>query len=104
MNKTEIADILRAAMALPFEPKKGPTGGCGRVYVCVYGDRATVRDFAAACKAHGLTWIGRGGGSIANSLYVGYDNADGGALARGEVIAAHLKANGISCYSDAHAD
>jgi hypothetical protein len=104
MNKTEIAEALRAAMALPFTPKTGPTGGCGRAYVAIMGTRADINAFAAACRDQGHTFLRKAYGTGGNVLYVGYDNADGRALARAEVIAAELNRRGLRCYTDAVGD
>jgi hypothetical protein len=104
LTKTEIADALRAAMALPSTPKTGPTGGCGRAYVCVSGERAEINAFAAACKDQGHMFLRKAYGTSGNALYVGYDNADGAALARSEVIAAELNRRGLRCYADAVGD
>jgi hypothetical protein len=103
LTKTEIADALRAAMALPFTAK-GPCCGSGRAYVCVSGERAEINAFAAACRAQGHMFLRKAYGTGGNALYVGYDNADGRALARSEVIAAELNRRGLRAYADAVAD
>lgn len=104
MTKTEIADALKSAMSAPFTPHAGPTCGCGRAYVCVSASRPEITAFAAACKALGLTFLRKAYGTGGNALYVGYDNADGRALARAKVIADELTKRGLRAYSDAVAD
>jgi hypothetical protein len=104
LTKIEIADALRAAMAAPFAPKTGPTGGCGRAYVCVLGSKEDVKLFAAACKNQGYTFLRKAYGTGGNALYIGYDNADGIALARSEAVAAELSKRGLRCYADAVGD
>jgi hypothetical protein len=102
LTKTQIADALKAALSAPYVPQSA--SGCGRAYVCVSGSREEIKAFADACKAQGVLFLKKAYGTSGNALYVGYDNADGRALARAEVIAAELKAHGLSAYSDAVAD
>jgi hypothetical protein len=101
-TKTQIADALRTAMAAPYTPQR--SSGCGRAYVCVSGTREEIKAFAEACKAQGLMFLKKAYGTSGNALYVGYDNADGKALARAEVIATELTKHGLRAYSDAVAD
>jgi hypothetical protein len=104
MTKTEILEALKAANAAPFAAKTGAFGGCGRAYVCVSADKATVKLVAAACKALGLLFLKKAYGTTGNAIYIGYDNADGRALAKSEAFAATLTAKGLPAYSDAVAD
>jgi hypothetical protein len=102
LNKTQIADALKAAMSAPFTPAR--PSGCGRAYVCVSGDKTEIKAFADACKAQGHMFLKKAYGTGGNALYVGYDNADGRALGRAEVIAAELTKRGLRAYSDAVGD
>lgn len=104
LSKAEVIKAVEAAFALRPAPKTGAFGGCGRVYVVVSGDRATINAVAAAAKKLGVIFQRKAYYGLRNALYVGYDNADGRALARGEAIAEHLTAAGIPAYSEACAD
>ncbi len=100
MTKEEIL----AAMTTAFSIKATPNGtsGCGRVYVVVSGDRSTINAVAAAAKKLNVIFQRRAHYGMSNALYIGYDNADGKALAKGEAVAASLSAAGLSAYMDAH--
>lgn len=102
--KAEIAAKLAAAWAMPSTAKIGPCGGCGRVYVSVSGGAPIVNAVAAAAKKMGLTFLRRAYGTSGNVIYVGYDNASGALLAKGEAVAAALTAAGIPAYMDAVGD
>jgi hypothetical protein len=102
MNKQEILSALSAAWAAPVTPQAA--SGCGRAYVCVSGDKATVTAFAAAAKKLGLLFLRKAYGTSGNALYVGYDNGAGRELAKAEAVAASLKAAGLSAYADAVGD
>jgi hypothetical protein len=104
MDKAAVLEALKAAWAAPVVVASGPCGGCGRAYVCVSGDRATVNAFAAACRELGLMFLRKAYGTSGNALYVGYDNADGRALAKSHVVADELNKRGVKAYSDAVAD
>lgn len=105
MTKTEALEALTKAHQAPFTRKTGAFGGCGRVYVSVSGcDRATVTAIAAAAKKLGLIFQRKAHYGLRNAIYIGYDNADGNAIAKGEVFAESLKASGIQAYSDAFGD
>jgi hypothetical protein len=83
----------------------GPRGGCGRAYVCFCGvDRKTLNLIKTAASQCGLRYIPRAYGVLGKSIYVGYDNADGRALAQAEAIALNLRALGINCYDDGQGD
>lgn len=101
--------VLDEARHAPFTPKTGPTGGCGRAYVCLTtSDKAVTRIVANACKVLGLHFEPKGHyGTGRNSIYIGYDNADGRALARSEAFSQSLNASGLECfksYTDAVSD
>lgn len=103
-EKARFLDVLRAAKEAPSTPLR--SCGCGRAYVCVSTtDRVLLRHVAAACKALGLLFERKGHYGVgANSIYIGYDNADGRALGRAAAFAAVLNQNGIHCYTDAASD
>jgi hypothetical protein len=100
------ANVLTAAFASPVTPwPAGPTGGCGRAYVCLTGlDLKKKRALAAASKRLGLLYLTKAYGTGGNALYIGYDNATGVALAKAEAVAASLNASGVACYTDAVGD
>lgn len=115
MTKTEIKTALETANKAPYQPQRA--SGCGRAY-CVISipkkladgsrnpERAkTLKAIEAACKELGLLYCKEtyGVGKVP-SIYIGYDNCDGKALAKSEVFAASLKASGIPCYADAASD
>lgn len=89
-------------MATRFADRAGGARACGRVYVVIAekADRSAARTWA---KGNGKIWTGAGG-HVPNALYVGYDNASGIELGRGEAFAAQLKARGVSAYCDAMED
>jgi hypothetical protein len=103
MEKAAVLEAVKAAFEAPVGPAK-PACGCGRAYVCVSGDRATVNAVAAAAKKVGVTFLRKAYGTSGNAFYCGYDNADGRALAKAEAVAGVLKAKGLSAYVDAVAD
>ncbi len=105
MDKVEVFKALEAAKAAPGTPTRA--SGCGRAYVCVAsGDRKLVNAVAEACKKLGLLFERKGhyGVSGRNSIYIGYDNADGRALGRSNAFAEVLNKHGIPAYTDAAAD
>lgn len=104
MTKEQILAALTSAFAVSPPAKIGPTGGCGRVYVSVTGDRATINGVAAAAKKLGIIFQRKAHYGMRNALYVGYDNASGRLLAKGEAVAEALTAAGIPAYMDAHGD
>lgn len=104
MTKTEILEALTIAKSLTPPAKTGAFGGCGRVYVSVSGERATINAVSAACKKLGLVFDRRSYYGTRNAIYIGYDNADGRALAKGEAFAAKLSELGLPAYCDAHGD
>lgn len=102
LTKSQVLAALRAAQATPFTPER-PTG-CGRAYVIVSGDRATINAVAAGCKTLGLMFLRKAYGTSGNAIYMGYDNADGRALAKAKAFATTLKAHGLRAYDDAVGD
>jgi len=100
---TEVTSALSAAMAAPFTPARA--SGCGRAYVCISSsDRALVNAVKTACKNLGLIFTPNGYGVGRNAIYIGYDNADGRALARSKAVSDVLNAHGIPAYDDAASD
>jgi hypothetical protein len=104
MEKSQVFEVVKSAFEMKVAPKQGAFGGCGRVYISVCGDRAVINAVSAAAKKLGIIFQRKAAYGMRNALYVGYDNADGRAMARGEAIAEYLKANGIVAYMDAHGD
>lgn len=102
MNTALVTEILTVANATPFTPARA--SGCGRAYVCIAMDKATIKTVAAACKALNLLFIRKNYGAGDNAIYIGYDNADGRALGKAEAFAAVLNSRGIKCYTDAGSD
>ena len=84
----------------------GCRGGCGRAYVCISSlvDRKTLNLIKKSVSQCGLRYLNKAYGVGNRAIYVGYDNADGRALAQAEAIALNLKALGIDCYDDAQGD
>lgn len=102
VRKQEIKEALIAANAAPYTPGRGY--GCGRAYVVLSCAKADVKLVEAACKDLGLMYLKDAYGTSGKAIYIGYDNADGKALAKSEAFAKELNARGISCYSDAVSD
>lgn len=102
LSRETVLEAIKAAKDAPYTVDRA--SGCGRVYVTVGGDRKTINAVAAACKALGLIFQRKAYYGLRNAIYVGYDNADGRALARGKVFAETLRARGISAYDEACAD
>lgn len=102
LTKLEVLAALEAAKAAPVTA--APACGCGRAYVVVSGDRATVNAVSAASKKLGLTFLRKAYGTAGNAIYCGYDNADGRALGKANAIASELTKRGLSAYVDAVAD
>jgi hypothetical protein len=100
--KSSVLAAVTAANKAPWTPS--PSSGCGRAYVVVTADRATVNAVSAACKTLGLMFLRKAYGTSGNAIYIGYDNADGRALGRSKAFADALAAQGVPCYSDAVGD
>ena len=101
MTKIELVEVLSIANEAPFEPKSAC--GCGRAYVMI-SDKKLARNMAAACKELGLLYLKDAYGAGKRAIYMGYDNADGKALAKSEAFAKVLNAHGVACYTDAVSD
>ena|SRR5665213_1676002 len=92
--------LLTTAFTTPVPAERGI--GCGRVYVAV--DKEHAKGIKAAAKKLGKIFQGRSHYGASNTIYIGYDNCDGNALARGTFVVATLKAAGIGCYRDENGD
>lgn len=92
---------LTAGFTKPVPAERGI--GCGRIYV-VISDKAHVPGVRKAAKKLGKIFQGKSHYGDSNALYVGYDNCDGNALARGTAVVEALKAAGISAYRNEHGD
>lgn len=100
LSKAAVAAAFEAAFAAPVGPRERAYG-CGRVYVSFCGlTRPEVNALAAAAKKLGKIFQRKAAYGFTNALYIGYDNADGGASARGKAIAESFKAAGLPCYVD----
>lgn len=85
----------------------GCRGGCGRAYICLSHteSKQALNIFKKAVTASGLRYLGKAYGILSKrTAYVGYDNADGRALAQAEQIAKNLKQLGLDCYYDCAGD
>lgn len=100
--KAFVLASLKEAHAAPSTPQRA--SGCGRAYVCISADRATVNAVAASCKTLGLLFLRKNYGAGGNAIYIGYDNGTGGPLAKAEAFAKVLNDKGIRCYTDAASD
>lgn len=102
-SKTDILNAINQGLTAP---STGPRCGCGRAYVCLSkkADRATLNLFKGAAEAAGLRYLSKAYGVGDRAVYVGYDNADGRALAQAEAIAKNLRALGLDVYDDAMSD
>ena len=102
LSKAEVLTAVTEAFSVPFEVSR--SCGCGRAYVCVTADRATVNAVAAAAKKLGLTFLRKAYGTAGNAFYVGYDNADGKAFAKAFAVAEELTKRGVPAYFDGVSD
>lgn len=102
MNSKEISEVLTAANSAAFVA--GRPSGCGRAYVVLTDNKDIIRSVAACCKSLGLMFLKSAYGTTGNAIYIGYDNADGKAIAKSEAFAAVLNERGIHCYADAVGD
>ena len=99
----EVTAALQAANQVSFTPASR-TGGCGRAYVVISAPKDVVKLVSKACQELGLMFLKSAYGTSGNAIYIGYDNADGRALAKSDAFAKVLSERGISCYADAVAD
>ena len=100
LGKEVVFEAVKAAYEAPYEaPARGY--GCGRAYVRLSSVNSpkTVNAVSAAAKKLGKLFLRKVYGAGSNGLYVGYDNADGKALAKAEAMAKALSARGIPAYS-----
>lgn len=97
----DYASLLASAMSKPIVRERGI--GCGRIYVSI-SDKAHAKGIAKAAKKLNLIWQKKSHYGTSNALYIGYDNCDGMALARGTAVVETLRAAGIQCYRDEQAD
>lgn len=97
----DYAALLTEAFSKPVVRERGI--GCGRIYVAITDD-AAAKAIAKAAKKIGKIFDKRSHYGTRNALYIGYDNCDGMALARGTAVVAALTAAGIPCYRDEHGD
>jgi hypothetical protein len=93
--------LLKTAFETQVPAERGI--GCGRIYVAGF-DKEHAKGIKAAAKELGKIYQGRSHYGDSNALYIGYDNCDGKALARGTFVVATLKAAGIGCYRNEHGD
>lgn len=100
MEKAMVFEAVKKAFAAPFTPARA--SGCGRVYVTVPKEHA--KAVAEAANKLGIIFQRNAHYGLRNALYVGYDNADGRALAKGEKVAEVLTEAGIKAYSEACSD
>ena len=100
MDKKAIKQAITDALALSRTAERGKLSGCGRVYIAVSGDKATINAVSAACKKASLMFLRKAYGTGGNVIYFGYDNADGRASGQAELFAKTLNTSGISCYVD----
>ena len=100
MPAIDYVGALERAKVAPVPPVRA--SGCGRVYIVP--EKAHKRGLKAACAKVGMRWLADAYGSAKGVIYVGYDNADGRALAKGAAMVEALKAEGIDCYRDEVAD
>lgn len=98
--KLNYTRILNEAFTSPAAPER-PLG-IGRIYVVI--DKGHARGVAKAAKALGKIFQTKAHYGMKNALYIGYDNHDGRALARGTKVVEVLKAHGIGAYRDEHGD
>jgi len=99
--QTQIEEALRNAMASAVRPERGI--GCGRIYVAV-SDKDQANMVGKAAKKLGFIFQKKSHYGTSNALYIGYDNCDGNALAKGTAVVNALKAVGVSCYRDEQGD
>lgn len=103
MNVNAISQAIRNGLSAS---STGCRGGCGRAYVCISSavDRKTLNLIKTSVSQCGLRYLNKAYGVGNRAIYIGYDNADGRALAQAEAIAKNLRDIGIDCYEDAQGD
>jgi hypothetical protein len=111
MDKQTLKAALHNAAITARTVPPQRASGCGRAYVVLTGvarkgkgAKANLQMWDDAAKASGLMFLKEAYGVSGCCLYIGYDNADGRALARANSIAESLVAAGIGAYMDAVQD
>ena len=99
-NERKITNALQHAFSIPVSPERGI--GCCRVYVTV--SKGSASAVAKAAQAINKTFQRKAHYGMSNALYIGYDNCDGEALARGTAVVRALQALGIDCSRQEHGD
>ncbi|MGA7122343.1 MAG: hypothetical protein WBY94_19730 [Polyangiaceae bacterium] len=104
MSKESVFEAVRTANELRVAPAR--IGGCARIYVTLGGkpSKDLVKHIEASCKRLNLIFQRKAYYGLTNAIYIGYDNADGRALAKGEAFAAELTRRGIQAYVEGCAD
>lgn len=102
MKGIDYAAILTEAFASTIGAR-GPSSGCGRVYVTICDDEHA-KGIAKAAKKTGRIFQKKTYYGDRNAVYVGYDNCTGDELAQGEMIAKFLTDRGIKSYRTEHGD
>jgi hypothetical protein len=97
---TDLLETLKSAFEKPVTPERPQ--GCCRVYVSVADTAA--RKVASVAAKLGKDFQAKSYYGTRNTIYVGYDNMDGRALARGTAVVSALEAAGISAYRDEQGD
>lgn len=102
-TKADFETALKAANEATFVPARA--SGCGRAYLGFYDlSKPEKKALKAAAETLGLMFLKEAYGTSGNVLYVGYDNADGKALAKAEVMVKVLGEHGIKSYVDPVSD
>ena len=99
--QAQIEETLTVAMATVVRPEPGI--GCGRIYVLI-SDKDQAKLVGKAAKNLGLIFLKKSNYGTSNAIYIGYDNCDGIALAKGTAVAKALNAIGVVCHRDEVAD
>lgn len=102
----ELREIIKGIEIGLLANSTGCRGGCGRAYVVLSSaaPKAHLDLFKKACAAVGVRYLGKAYGTGNRAAYIGYDNADGRALAQAEAIAKNLRALGLDVYDDGVGD
>lgn len=102
INKNQIAEAILEGIKVRGN---GGRCGCGRAYVSLGKvDRKVLRAYQDGAKLAGVRYLPEAYGAGKRCLYIGYDNADGVALAQAEAIAKNLQALGLPAFDEAVAD
>lgn len=102
------AQAYEAAIDAAIAKRTAPavrTSGCGRAYVRFFNlTRAQRTALRKRCEVEGWRWLGADSGRNKDSIYVGYDNADGIALGQAQAMTGAFKAHGYECCHDGEDD